>query len=274
MRAETSFRERLRQGDVLIGTVVTLGSPDVAEMLALVGFDYLWLDTEHAPGDMAAVQGMIQAVGDRCATLVRVPENREVWIKRALDTGCDGVIVPQVRSPAEAQSAVHAALYPPLGMRSVGITRAHRYGLAFEEIVATANGQMVVVVQIEHTEAVERIEEILAVPGISAVMVGPYDLSGSMGLTGQVTHPKVQGAIARVVGACRRASVPAGIFAVNAEAAQAAVSQGFTLLGLGLDSMFLWQRARDELTRVRSGPDSGRTVRPQGEPNADGGQTR
>lgn len=250
--APESFRSRMQRGDVLIGTLVTLGSPDVAEMLALVGFDYLWLDAEHAPSDFATVQAMVQAVGDRCSTRVRVPENREVWIKRALDTGCDGLIVPQVRSGAEAQAAVDAAFYPPLGKRSVGITRAHRYGMAFQETVATANERIAVVVQIEHADAVERIGEILAVPGIGAVMVGPYDLSGSMGLTGQVGHPEVQRAIARVLSGCRAAKVPAGIFVADADSARNAVRQGFTLLGLGLDSLFLWQRARDELAGVRA----------------------
>jgi 2-dehydro-3-deoxyglucarate aldolase/4-hydroxy-2-oxoheptanedioate aldolase len=194
---------------------------------------------------------MIQAVGGRCPCLVRVPENREVWFKKALDTGCDGVIVPQVRSAAEATAAVERSLYPPSGRRSVGISRAHAFGMAFQEYFDTANDRLAVVVQVEHIDAVRSIEAIVEVDGIDAVFIGPYDLSGSLGVVGQVTHPKVQEAISTVAGACNAAGMPTGIFVADAVAAREAMARGYNLIAMGLDAIFLGAAARQALATAR-----------------------
>ena len=119
-----NFKERLRKKETVIGSLITLGAAEVAEMMSLVGFDYLWIDIEHSPLDFTHAQRMIQAVGGRCPCIVRIPENREVWIKKALDMGCAGIVVPQVKTGEEARSAVRWSLYPPEGERSVGISRA------------------------------------------------------------------------------------------------------------------------------------------------------
>jgi 2-dehydro-3-deoxyglucarate aldolase/4-hydroxy-2-oxoheptanedioate aldolase len=231
----------------LIGTLVTLASPDVAEVLSHVGFDYLWIDTEHAPLDFAHVQQMIQAVGGRCPCLVRVPENKEVWIKKALDTGCDGIVVPQVRSAAEAENVIGWSLYPPAGERSVGVSRAHKYGMAFQEYVETANDELVIVLQVEHVEGVRNIASIARVPGIDAILIGPFDLSGSLGVLGQIAHPRVREAIEEVKRHCKEAGVPMGIFAVDVEFAKNSIGEGFSLIALGLDVFYLWQSAQAAL---------------------------
>jgi 2-dehydro-3-deoxyglucarate aldolase/4-hydroxy-2-oxoheptanedioate aldolase len=257
-REVSSLKPRLRDGEQLIGTLVSLPSPDVAEILSLVGFDYLWIDCEHAATDFVCAQIMIQAVGGRCPCLVRIPENREVWFKKALDTGCDGVVVPQVRSADEARAAVGWSLYPPAGRRSVGISRAHRFGMAFQEYIDTINDRLTIVLQIEHIEAVRNIGSIVEVPGIDVVFIGPYDLSGSLGIAGQVSHPEVREAMHAINRTCRAAGVPLGVFAIDVEAAQDALADGYSLVAMGMDALFLSRAARAALAQVRarvSGPE-------------------
>ena len=252
-----NLKKRLKSGETLIGPILIIPSPDVAEIMALVGFDYLWIDLEHGPGDIIQAQALIQAVGGRCPCVIRVPENKEVWIKKALDTGCDGVVVPQVRTAAEAQEAVACCLYPPEGRRGAGAGRAQGYGMTFQDYVAKANETVVIIIQIEHADAVRNIDEILAVPGIDAVLIGPFDLSGSLGLLGQITHPRVQEAIETVRSLCIQrhsleARVPLGIYAVDAQAARGAIAGGFTLIALNTDAGWLAKGARQALEEARA----------------------
>jgi 2-dehydro-3-deoxyglucarate aldolase len=237
--ATPTIKARLRAGETLIGAVVCLPSPDVAEIVAGAGFDWLWIDTEHTPTSDETCQRMLQAIGPLCPGLIRVAENRDVLIKRALETGCAGVIVPQVRSAAEAADAVAACRYPPEGRRSVGAARAHAWGRNFDGYLASANDDLCVVVQAEHVDAVHAIDAIAAVPGIGCVLVGPYDLSASMGIAGQVRDPRVEGAILKVRDACRKARVPAGIFAGDPGLARKWKAEGFQLIGMGTDVGYL-----------------------------------
>ncbi len=246
-----NFKARLQARETLIGSLVTLGAADVAEVMSLVGFDYLWIDAEHSSMSFAQTQGMIQAVSGRCPCLVRVPENKEVWIKKALDTGCAGIIVPQVKTAEQAQDAVRWSLYPPEGERSVGISRAHGYGMSFGEYVSRANEELVIVIQIEHEQGVKNIESIVQVPGIGAILIGPYDLSGSLGVLGEVGHAEVKKAIRTVRKQCQAAGVPVGIFASVGQLARAYIDEGFSLIALGMDTFFLWGAAREELGQAR-----------------------
>src|SRR5206468_8793453 len=143
-------------------------------------------DLEHAPLSLERAQQLIQAVAGQAGTVIRVPWNDAVHIKRALDLGCDGVIVPQVRTAEEARQAVAAAKYPPAGVRSVGIARAQQYGMKLQEYVVSANDKVAVMVQIEHVDAVPHINEIIGVSGVDAIVIGPYDLSASMGRPGEI----------------------------------------------------------------------------------------
>jgi len=246
-----NLKTRLKNGETLVGTLVTVPSTDIAEILSLVGFDYLWIETEHAAMGFVQAQMLIQAVGGRCPCLIRIPENKEVWIKKALDVGCDGIVVPQVRSAAEAQEAVAHSLYPPAGRRSVGVSRAHGYGMSFQEHVNTANDELLIVLQVEHVEGVRNVADIVNVPGIGAILIGPFDLSGSLSLLGQITHPQVEEAIEEIRRHCEEAGVPAGIFAVDARSANEMIARGFSLIALSLDSFFLWQSAKAALEEVR-----------------------
>jgi 2-keto-3-deoxy-L-rhamnonate aldolase RhmA len=248
---EKSFKSRLRQREVLVGPLVTLASPEIAEIMCEAGFDYLWIETEHAPTDFVQAQMMIQAAGGRCPCVVRVPENAEVWIKKALDIGCDGIVIPQVKSGAEAREAVQCCLYPPAGRRGVGISRAHGYGMSFQDYVEAANDQLAIILQVEHVDGVRNIRSIANTPGIDAILIGPYDLSGSLGLLGQVSHPRVEEAIQEIKQHCEEAQVPVGIFVVDAQSANRCIDDGVTLIALGMDVLYLWKSARQALEEVR-----------------------
>jgi len=158
-----SFKARLGN-ETLIGPIISLPCADVADLLSRVGFDYLWIDLEHSPMDVTDAQILIQAAGGRCPCIIRVPEVSEAWIKKALDTGCDGIVIPQIRSAAEARAAVAWCQYPPQGRRGAAATRAHGFGLNFSEYVATANQDLAIILQVEHIDAVNQIDEILQTP--------------------------------------------------------------------------------------------------------------
>ncbi len=176
------FRKRLLRGDRLIGTMVTLPTPEVAELLATVGYDWLFLDAEHGVFDAQTLQALLQAAGSSTPCLVRVSAPAEVPIKQALDIGATGIIVPQINSAAQAEQIVRWAKYSPMGTRGTGIARAQGYGWTLGDYISVANEQTAVVVQAEDVDAVREIEAIVRVPGIDAVFVGPYDLSASLGV--------------------------------------------------------------------------------------------
>ena len=245
------FRARLKRREKLLGTMVTLASGASAELLASLGFDWLFVDAEHGPLETRELLEILQAVGDRTACIVRVPEAAELPIKRALDLGAHGIIVPQVNTPEQAANVVRWARYAPEGARGVGLARAHGYGLKFRDYLSSANREIAVVVQAEHARAVENIEEIARVPGVDAVLLGPYDLSASLGLMGEIDHPTVVSAIDRVTEVCIAAGMPLGYFGVTAAAVQPYVARGYSLIVAGVDTLYLAGAAKALLEELR-----------------------
>lgn len=246
-----TFRSRLAHGETLIGTMVTLPTPAAAEILADVGFDWLFIDGEHGPLESADILAILQAVGDRVPCIVRVPAAAEVPIKKVLDLGAEGIIAPQVNTPEQAANVVRWARYAPAGTRGVGLARAHGYGLRFQEYVESANEQVTVIVQAEHAEAVENIDAIANVPGVDAVLLGPYDLAASLGKMGLLDDPEVLGAIDRITQACRATNIPLGYFGVNSAAVQPYIERGYTLIVAGVDTLFLGSAAKQILAELR-----------------------
>ena len=242
-----NFREALTRGTPLVGPVITLPCPAAAEVLAEVGYGWFFIDGEHGPMDIGHIVGILQAVQGRCPCLVRVPSSEDVFIKRALDAGADGIIAPLVNSAETAQRVVDSAKYPPDGKRSVGGGRAHTYGFTFNRYLATANARVAVVIQVEHVQAARNIESILDVAGIDAIFIGPYDLSASLGKPGRIDDPEVQAQIVAVRDACRQRGMPLGIFVAAAEAAPPYIQQGFTLLAVGADAGLLGEAAARSL---------------------------
>lgn len=246
-----SFRKKLEQNEICVGTFLTLPCPEVAEICAEAGMDWVLVDLEHTTLEVKDVQSVLQAMNPNCACVVRVPSNDAATIKRVLDAGVDGIMVPHVNSAGEAETIVQACLYPPAGKRSVGIARAQKYGLGFKDYLVRANEEILVIPQVEHVEGVAVIDDIVKIPGVSGVFIGPYDLSGSMGMLGHVKSAEVQESIARVQLSCSQAGLPTGIFCPDVESARAHVELGFTLIALGMDSRFLIDSIRRAMKELR-----------------------
>ncbi len=246
------FRARLRAGETLLGTMLTLPSPAVAEVLAGLGFDWLFVDAEHGPLETAEVLSILRAVDRDVACIVRVPAAAEAPIKKMLDLGAAGIIAPQVNSAAEAADVVRFARYSPEGARGVGLARAHGYGFGFERYVGEANDEIAVIVQAEHVRAVEDIEAIVAVEGVDAVLLGPYDLSASLGRIGRVDDPAVVEAIDHVVETCRKAGMPFGYFGITPEAVRPFMERGCTLIVAGVDTLLLGSAAKRLLGELQA----------------------
>jgi len=251
MRAQI-FKDRLRKRDRLTGILLSLPSPEIAEICAEAGFDWLFIDMEHGLLDSAAVQRMIQAVAGRSACVVRVPANEPNAIAKALDFGADGLIFPHISRAEEARAAVSAARYSPEGIRSIGLARAQGYGMRVADCLSRANKEIILIAQAEHIEAAENIDEIIAVDGLDAVFIGPFDLSASLGIPGQTADPRVQKAIARIRTACAGHGLPSGIFCRDAAAARALAAEGFTLICAGADGLLLGTAARRMLDEILS----------------------
>ncbi len=245
------FRTRLVNGELLVGTVVTLSCPEVAEVLAGAGFDWLFIDAEHSPLEAQNMQALLQGAGPATPCVVRLSSSGELPIKKALDIGAAGIIAPQVNSAEQAEAVVRFSKYFPEGARGVGIGRAHGYGLRFQEYVATANESVAVIAQAEHADAVQNIESIVSVPGIDGVLVGPYDLSASLGRLGQVDHPEVTSAIDHVTRVCLEAEVRLGIFGTSSDAVRPYIEKGYTLITVGVDTMMLGRAAKTMLATLK-----------------------
>jgi len=247
-----SFRQKLIAGETLLGTIVTVESPEIVEVLCHIGFDWLFIETEHSPLSAASVQRIIQFAGET-PCVVRLPAGDEVFVKRAFDAGAAGIIVPQVNSAAEAQRVVSYSKYPPSGSRGVGLTRASKFGLNFDSYLARANGDTAVIVQAEHIDAVENIEEISDVPGIDAVFIGPYDLSASLNKVGQLQDPEVTNAMRHVHNTCLDKGLKTGIYGRSPEVLTQYRDTGYTLLCCGVDIAVFADAALRVLDNLRNG---------------------
>lgn len=241
----TRFRARLRQREYLIGTILSIPAPAIAEMCADAGFDWLFLDMEHGALDLHDVERIAQAVGDRCACVVRVPSNDRVWIGKILDLGVPGIIVPQVNSADEADRAVRAAKYPPQGTRGVGLARASGYGAHLNDYLARANDETAVIVQIEHADAVRNASSIAQVQGVDAFMIGPFDLSGSYGKPGHIADEDVQAAIAKTRETAFAHQLSVSVFCPTVEQARRARIEGYNLMLAGQDNLMLTGALRE-----------------------------
>jgi len=245
------FRERLLDRELLIGTIISLPVPELAAAACRAGFDWLFLDMEHGTIGLEDLNGIFDALPPECAGVVRVPENGEMWIKKALDAGASGIIVPHTNTAKEAALAARWCRYAPAGERSLGFTRANRFGDLLPGYLESANRETVYIPQIEHIEAVRNIEAIVDVPGVDAVFVGPFDLSASLGLPGKTEAPEVLRAIGAVKEACLRKNLPAGIFCRNGIAAEKAIGEGFTLVCVGLDVLMFKSAAEETVKKLR-----------------------
>ncbi len=242
------LRDKLREGKLCAGSWCQIGHPANAEILARAGFEWIAADCEHGEFEDRGIGDFCRAVRQfDTAPLVRVKQNAVMPIRRALDLGAVGVIVPLVNTAAEAEQAVKAASYPPKGIRGFAWQRGNNWGMDFDSYAKEFTP--VVIVMIESRTAVDNINEIMAVDGVDGCFVGPYDMSGSYGIVGQTGHQTIKDACLRVAEACLRHRKAAGqhIVTPTSDNVRLAVTQGFTFLALGMDSYFLGKGARAAL---------------------------
>jgi len=201
--------------------------------------------------DLETAGDMLAAIDRGGSTpLVRVQWNDQAAIKRVLDAGALGVMIPMVNTADEARLAVSYCKYAPAGVRGLGAGRASLFGVRMVEYMGVANDQVLVMLQAEHKDAVKNIDGILAAPGIDIIFVGPYDLACSMGHSDQPAHPEVEAAIATVLAAARRAGIVPGIFCMDPQTARRRAAQGFRFIGFGIDSIFLDSAVKTGLETV------------------------
>jgi len=233
-----NMKERLRNGEALIGTFAVVPSTDSIEILALGGFDFVVLDREHGPHSVEKLQDMVRVAQlHGMGTLVRVPENCEKEILWALDTGADGVLVPMIETASDAANAVKASKYAPIGHRGVALVRSSRYGsLEISSYLNKANEDTFVALQCENTKGLANLEEIASTPGVDMIFFGPFDMSASLGIPGKVDDPKVRDAAARVLDVCKKFGKAAGTFATSADGAARYIKEGFNAVGLGIEA--------------------------------------
>lgn len=235
-------KRKLRHGEVVLGGWVMIGHPSVVEIMAGAGFDFLGVDMEHTSIDVRQFHELaLAAKGTGCDLLARLPSCDADLAKKVLDLGAAGVIVPSVNTPELARQAVAMAKYPPEGIRGAALCRAADFGRDFAAYFARHNDDVLVVVMLEHVDAVGGARDILATPGIDAALIGPYDLSASMGLPGKLDDPEVRAAQQTILDACVERGVPAGIHVVQADPEQLKqrIEQGFRFLPYGIDTEFL-----------------------------------
>ena len=249
-----TVREKLRAGQPTIGCFMGLQSPNVAELLGHAGYDWIVIETEHNAFDTAQVEHALMALsGTGAIPLVRVPSADHVYIQRALDIGALGIVVPLVRTAAEAEAIVRATRFPPTGTRSWGPLRASGYTFDNRDYRDRADENILVVLILETREAVENLDAIAAVPGIDAIFLGPADLSFAYGvdfLTG--IHPPVAAAIETMIAVCRARGIASGLGETSIEALERWRARGCTFLAFGPDYALLAGVVRDGLTRWRA----------------------
>ena len=240
--------------EVTIGSWLTLSNSPIAEIMADAGFDWLCVDLEHTITDYAETQQLIIAIQSKgLRAFVRVGENNPRIIKRVLDAGADGIIVPSVNSAIEAQKAVNAVKYPPHGKRGVGLARAQSYGFAFEQYLEEKTKNIKLIAQIEHFNAIQELDAIIQTEGIDGTFIGPYDLSGSLGKPGQWNEPEVKEAIRVYEETARKYNKLIGFHVVppDYKLVEEKIEKGYNFIAFGFDAMFLGTMVRNQLNMLK-----------------------
>jgi len=238
---------------VTIGSWITLNDPSIAEIMANSGFDWLCVDLEHSVIDYAEAQQFIisiQSMGLKA--FVRVGENNPRIIKRVLDAGADGIIVPSVNSASEARNAVDAVKYPPFGKRGVGLARAQNYGFGFEHYRDVKAKDIKLIVQIEHIAAIKELDAIIQTDGIDGTFIGPYDLSGSVGKPGQWDEPEVIKALQAYEETAMKYDKLIGFHVVppDYKLVKDRIAKGYNFIAFGFDAIFLGTIVRNQLKKI------------------------
>ena len=249
-----TLRNKINSKKLTLGSWITLGHPAIAEIMARAGFDWLVVDLEHSVIDLNMASDLIRVI-DLCgvAPLVRLTSNDQNQIKRVMDAGAHGIIVPMVNTPAEAMKAVAATRYAPVGSRGVGLARAQGYGANFHDHLKWQSEGPVVIVQIEHKDALDQLEAIFSVPGVDGFIIGPYDLSCSMGMPGEFDQPEFKAAMNQILTTGLRMSFPAGLHIVEPDQARLrqVIAEGYRFIAYSVDIRMLDVAARMGITTAK-----------------------
>jgi 2-dehydro-3-deoxyglucarate aldolase len=241
--------------NLTVGSWITLSHPAIAEIMAKSGFDWLAIDLEHSVITIREAEELIRIISLCNVTpLVRLTSNNPNQIKRVMDAGSHGIIVPMVNTPEDAENAVNAVKYPPLGKRGVGLARAQGYGAKFNEYLEWQKNEPVIIVQIEHIDAVNNLEKIFSVEGIDGYIIGPYDLSGSLGVPGQFEHPDFLAAMEQIKSVASNMNMTGGFHIIEPDTKKLkdCIKEGYRFIAYSLDIRMLDVACRDGLESVSS----------------------
>jgi len=248
-----SIKSLMNHGEIIIGSWLSLGDEGVAEIVASSGFAFVTIDMEHTSIDLETTEKLIRVIElAGSSPLVRLSDNNPTQAKRVMDCGSHGIIVPMVNNKGEAMQAVASIYYPPKGIRGVGLYRAQKYGAGFSEYNDWLNKNAVAIIQIESKEAIENLDDILSVDGIDGAIIGPYDLSNSLGIPGELHHLKVIDAEKKFISKCSKYGVAPGIHIVHHDKKklEQRINEGFRLIAYGVDMILLERAAREAFSHA------------------------
>lgn len=247
------LKKKFARGEAAIGTFMTCNAPDLVEITALAGMDFTIIDTEHGPMTAESTQHLIRAAEHRGITpIVRIPNRLESTILHVLDIGAHGIQVPQVNDAKTAKEIVENSKYKPVGSRGIAFPRSADYGLTdLNKYFDEANRQNMIIAHCENKICLDNLEEICKIPEIDVIFLGPYDMSQSLGITGQVTHELVENAAKKVLEITKKYNKVAGIFVGNGEIAKMREKQGFQYLALGMDTTLFSAKCVQEMKNFR-----------------------
>lgn len=237
-----NLKNKLREGKITFGSWITVGHPIISEIMANSGFEWLTIDMEHSAITLDVAQNLIRTVElSGCVPLVRIRENNPVLIKQVMDAGAHGVIVPMVNTKLDAENAVKSVRYPPKGSRGVGLARAQEYGFNFEGYKERLDKDSIIIVQIEHVDAVKNLKDILSTDGVDGFIVGPYDISGSLGYPGNFNHPEFKKCIKEIMEVAKDTKKPAGFHVIppDTKEVEEIIKLGYKFVAISLDTLFL-----------------------------------
>lgn len=237
-----------------IGSWITLNNPSIAEIMSDCGFDWLCIDMEHSIIDYSEAQLLIATIQSKgIQAFVRVGENNNRIIKRVLDAGADGIIIPMVNNKEEAIKAINSVKYPPVGKRGVGLARAQDYGFGFDNYKNNIAGNIKLIVQVEHIDAISNLQEILSLDGIDGSFIGPYDLSGSMGKPGKYNDDDVITVIRNYEITAKKFDKLIGYHVIEPDhkLVEQKIKAGYNFIAFSLDTLFLGTIARNQLKKIK-----------------------
>ena len=244
MNDSIKLKKKLINRETALAGWTSIGHPQVTEILTMSGVDFIGIDLEHSTISQEQSQRIIAACHDKgVSCMPRIATHNQEAIKQLLDSGADGIIVPTVETPKQVEKLIEWMKYPPLGKRGYGIARAQGYGHDFEEYTSQWNDSSSLIIQIESISAVKNIEKLLQFEEVDGAMIGPYDISGSLGIPGQIDHQKVRDAGQLVVDACLKFGKACGTQDIDptSESVQSAIDSGYTLVVLASDVFILWK---------------------------------